>query len=440
MELVEGVLPAEQRRERNGVQGLGQALWRRRRLFGSRARRETLGFYLELEKAALDGLCPASVRDLSFSSWHLFAGGADPRLEQTMDRLDQRLVRVAEAYLSEESEELIRLGVWEQPYRADFLEQPPEVIGNALVGAGVVRRRMEEGRNGDGEMKPADWFDWDLQGSDTKSGLLKEFVRQGYRLPDARREEDFALHLRLIEAAFFGDRQAGFGLAGSAGVPPAGVGEGDPVPALEYRVAEFKGRYPELYQAVRSLAEATWQRLRVFARQAEKEAQDLREKLERAAAGTLGPGAKSLKELWQEARDRRWAQLPRDPIDEVLWAKCLQALEKAMAEKQEPEGGNQKSEARSQKPEVRSQEPEARREARSAASEQSPIDNRQSIILWRVEHLIGVFLCSEAYHAFKAAEQCNRRVEEAFGTLEGALDAALGRLEVAQRAVDAVEQ
>jgi hypothetical protein len=155
------------------VQGLGQALWRRRRLFGSRAHRETLGFYLELEKAAVDGLCPASVRDLSFSSWHLFAGGADPRLEQTMDRLDQRLVRVAEAYLNEESEELIRLGVWEQPYRPDFLEQPPEVIGNALVGAGEVRRRMEEGRNGEGEMKPADWFDWDLQGSETKSGLLR---------------------------------------------------------------------------------------------------------------------------------------------------------------------------------------------------------------------------------------------------------------------------
>ena len=450
MELVEGVLPAEQRRERNGVQGLGQALWRRRRLFGSRARRETLGFYLELEKAAVDGLCPASVRDLSFSSWHLFAGGADPRLEQTMDRLDQRLVRVAEAYLNEESEELIRVGVWEkQPYRPDFLEQPPEVIGNALVGPGEVRRRMEEGRNGDGEMKPADWFDWDLQGSETKSGLLKEFVRQGYRLPDARREEDFALHLRLIEAAFFGDRQAGFGLeAGNSKLENGNwkteTGHGDdfpvsnfqfPVSSLEYRVAEFKGRYPELYQAVRSLAEATWQRLRVFARQGEKEAQDLREKLERAAAGTLGPGPKSLKELWQEARDRRWAQLPRDPIDEVLWAKCLQALEKAMAEKQEPEGGNQKSEARSQKQEVRSQEPEARREARSAASEQSSIDNRQSTILWRVEHLIGVFLCSEAYHAFKAAEQGNRRVEEAFDALERALQDALPPVESETKSV-----
>jgi hypothetical protein len=52
--------------------------------------------------------------------------------------------------------------------------------------------------------------------------------------------------------------------------------------------------------------------------------------------------------------------------------------------------------------------------------------------------LIGVFLCSEAYHACQAAEQCNRRVEEAFGALEGALDNALGRLEAGseQSAVD----
>jgi hypothetical protein len=226
-----------------------------------------------------------------------------------------------------------------------------------------------------------------------------------------------------------------------------------PVSSLEYRVAEFKGRYPELYQAVRSLAEATWQRLRVFARQGEKEAQDLREKLERAAAGTLGPGEKSLKELWQEARDRRWAQLPRDPIDEVLWAKCRQALEKAMAEKQEPEGGNQKSEARASESEIKDQkakiarprnpncgagypgpnpEPcatESKRKKQkiedSGSGEQSPIDDRQTTLLSRVEHLIGVFLCSEAYQAFNAAEQRNRRVEEAFGDLERALQDAL---------------
>jgi len=35
--------------------------------------------------------------------------------------------------------------------------------------------------------------------------------------------------------------------------------------------------------------------------------------------------------------------------------------------------------------------------------------------------LIGVFLCSEAYPAFKAAAECNHRVEEAFQVLERAL-------------------
>jgi hypothetical protein len=67
---------------------------------------------------------------------------------------------------------------------------------------------------------------------------------------------------------------------------------------------------------------------------------------------------------------------------------------------------------------------------KSKIKEQSPIDDRQKTILWRVEHLIGVFLCSEAYQAFNAAEECNHQVEEAFDALQGALDDALGRLEV----------
>ena len=45
--------------------------------------------------------------------------------------------------------------------------------------------------------------------------------------------------------------------------------------------------------------------------------------------------------------------------------------------------------------------------------------------------MIGVFLCSEAYHAFKAAEQCNRRVEEAFRGLESAVQKALDRKDAA---------
>ena len=44
-QLVERVLPANRQRLHNGVRGLAQALWRRRRLFGSRVHRETLSFF-----------------------------------------------------------------------------------------------------------------------------------------------------------------------------------------------------------------------------------------------------------------------------------------------------------------------------------------------------------------------------------------------------------
>jgi hypothetical protein len=43
--------------------------------------------------------------------------------------------------------------------------------------------------------------------------------------------------------------------------------------------------------------------------------------------------------------------------------------------------------------------------------------------------LIGVFLCSWTYPAFQAAKECNRRVEEAFRGLEGAVEAALQRID-----------
>jgi len=47
----------------------------------------------------------------------------------------------------------------------------------------------------------------------------------------------------------------------------------------------------------------------------------------------------------------------------------------------------------------------------------------------RVERLIGTFLCSEAFRTFKPIEECNRRVEEAFQTLERALQDVLPPLE-----------
>ena len=48
---------------------------------------------------------------------------------------------------------------------------------------------------------------------------------------------------------------------------------------------------------------------------------------------------------------------------------------------------------------------------------------------WKVERLIGVFLCSCTYPAFQAAKECNRRVEEAFRGLEGAVEGALQRID-----------
>src|SRR5215469_11540917 len=291
-----------------------------------------------------------------------------------MERLDQRLVRVTEAYLAELAEELVRLEVWGQHcYRADFLDQPPEVIGNGLVRRREVKRRMQKQH---GRGKHTSLLASLPDAKEAKSHLLKAFVEAGHRLPDPRQEEDFALHLRLIEAAFFGDRQAGFGLESGSGKAGFGVGDSGfgkdtkpeprnpnpdlPLSSLEYRVARVKRLFPQLYQAVWNLAEATWQRLQVYARQGEKETQDLRQKLERAARGTLGHGKKSLAQLWWEGRDRRLAQNPGDAIYQLLWAKFLVALKKAKAERRKAEARKRRAEARKQKSEARSQEPEAK--------------------------------------------------------------------------------
>ena len=458
LKLVEQVLPAESERQRNGVRGLGQALWRRRRLFGNRAQRELFSFYLELEEAAVEGLSLDSVQDLRCETCYVFLEGEHPRLEETMERLDQRLVRVTEAYLTELAEELVRLEVWGQHcYRADLLDQPPEVIGNGLVRRREVRRRMQKQQ---GRGKHTSSLALLPDAKETKSHFLKAFVEAGHRLPDPRQEEDFTLHLRLIEAAFFGGMDNGFGLKAGPGVRDSGLGKDtksesrnpNPEPAvssLEYRVARVKRLFPELYQAVWNLAEATWQRLQVYALQGEKEAEELRRKLERAARGTLGHGKKSLAQLWWEGRDRRLAQNPGDAIYQLLWAKFLVALKKAKAERRKAEARKRRAEARKQKQEARSQEPEAKhgtgdrlQETDAGLGMQSSIDNHQSSIpkprvpnpalnglQWKVERLIGVFLCSWTYPAFQAAKECNRRVEEAFRGLEGAVEAALQRID-----------
>src|SRR5215470_5437210 len=151
LELVEGVLPAEGQRQRNGVRGLAQALWRRRRVFVNRVQRETFSFYRELEKAAVLGLCRDSVVDLKLETAWVFLEGAHPRVDETVERLEKRLVRVGEAYLTERAEELVQLYVWEERYRADLLDQAPEVIGNGLLGRREVMRQMSQpDRTGEG--------------------------------------------------------------------------------------------------------------------------------------------------------------------------------------------------------------------------------------------------------------------------------------------------
>ena len=96
-----------------------------------------------------------------------------------------------------------------------------------------------------------------------------------------------------------------------------------------------------------------------------------------SGGGNVGAGGEeSAGQLWREARDRRLAQVPRNPIDEALWANFQAAMEKAKAEKrdsearsQEPEGrtegteaenertGNRGQESRSRKPEMREKSP-----------------------------------------------------------------------------------
>jgi len=64
-----------------------------------------------------------------------------------MDRLDKRLVKVAEAYLAEHKRDLVHLGVWGKHHdRASFLDQPPEVIGDGLAQPGQVKKTMKKNK------------------------------------------------------------------------------------------------------------------------------------------------------------------------------------------------------------------------------------------------------------------------------------------------------
>ncbi len=114
----------------------------------------------------------------------------------------------------------------------EFLDQPPEAIDNALVRPGEVKRRMKKKP---AEVKPTDEWGWkQSEKVRSGSGLLAAWAGQGYRLPDPRREEDFALHLRLMEAAFFDDQHAGFGLENANSKIETGKGDEFPVSNFQF--------------------------------------------------------------------------------------------------------------------------------------------------------------------------------------------------------------
>jgi hypothetical protein len=126
LERVQGVVQAITGRERNAVQGLAQALWRRQRVFTSRVHWETLRFYLRLLEAAF-GLadlrspiadCPPSLPDQSTIDNHPSAIRAAVRqlAEVTWQRL-QVFCRQAEkeAALLRETLEKAEAGTLPRP-------------------------------------------------------------------------------------------------------------------------------------------------------------------------------------------------------------------------------------------------------------------------------------------------------------------------------------
>jgi len=117
------------------------------------------------------------------------------------------------------------------------------------AAAGGHRQRLACGKRGeaDGQGPESEYKGDRLIGTSSfqirSRGWSRRWAQAGYRLPGPQREEELALHPRLIEAALFGDRYADFGLAGSADVPPAG-GHGQPgdtpaLPDLDRRVCHF---------------------------------------------------------------------------------------------------------------------------------------------------------------------------------------------------------
>ncbi len=208
-------------------------------------------------------------------------------MPQSFKRTCLHLERLLEAYTEAATGQRVHLERHGLRHRrlAAWLEERPEAVGNPFVGPGRVERAVEEKPSRLKE--PGDWG-WKVkrEGERVESqgvpyGLIREWERQGFRLPDPRRAEDFELHVRLVEAAL--------GLENGNWKIETGAGDKFPVSHFPFPTPNLETRTPnpELQAAVQELAEVTWERLRVFAVQAEREWRQMEERLEGLLAGRL---------------------------------------------------------------------------------------------------------------------------------------------------------
>ena len=287
-------LPAANEAARRAVRGLAEGMWRRRRVFGGRARLEAIRFYAWLGQAVRQPITSIErMGELARKLTDLFANDWREKVAESFKRSCLHLERLLEAYTEAATGQGVHLERHGVRHRrlAAWLEERPEAVGNPFVGPGRVERGVEEKPSRLKE--PGDWG-WKVkregEGAESQGvpyGLIREWERQGFRLPDPRRAEDFALHVRLVEAALgIGDFRLPIADLGSSGQARTGSEQSSIGPA---RRGQSAIQSPELLEAVRQLAEVTWERLRVFAVQAEREWRQMEERLEGLLAGRLPP-------------------------------------------------------------------------------------------------------------------------------------------------------
>ena len=304
-------LPAANDAARRGVRSLAEGMWRRRRVFGGRAHLEAVRFYAWLGEAARRSITGIEqMGELARKVSDLFEDEWSEQLPADFKRTCLHLERLVEAYTEAATGRHPHLGWFLVEHRrlAAWLEARPEAVGNPFVGRQKVERSLSRGRT---TLKDPKRWAWKVKPKDDGEreesdgvpyGLIREWEGQGFRVPDPRRVEDFELHRRLVEAALgMGDFQWPADDSGSSGdAHTTGYEQSSVGPA---RRGQSSIQSPELRDAVRQLAEVTWERLRVFVVQAEEEWRRMEERLEGLLAGTLRPPQPE-PHPWDQLRER----------------------------------------------------------------------------------------------------------------------------------------